>query len=99
MDYESKKFVKHCFYFTVLENNFHTLFSKKKRIYYFYLFLTVLSLLGRRLFSSCGEWRVGTTLYVQCLGFSLQWLPLLQSTGARVCGLQWLWLLGSGAQA
>jgi len=31
MDYESKKFVKHCFYFTVLENNFHTLFSKKKK--------------------------------------------------------------------
>ena len=31
MDYESKKFVKHCFFFfTVLENNFHTLFSKKK---------------------------------------------------------------------
>ena len=95
MGYESEKFVKHCL-FTVLENNFHSL--SKKRIYYFYLFLTVLSLHGCRLFSSCGEWRVGTPVYLQCLGFSLQWLILLLSTGSRVCGLQQLWLLGSGAQ-
>ena len=26
---------------------------------------------------------------------SLQWLPLLWSTGSGMCGLQWLWLAGS----
>ena len=86
--YESEKFVKHCF-FSVLENNCHTLFSKKKKEFIIFIyFLAVLSLHGHRLSSSCGEWRVGTTLYSHCLGFSLQWLGLLQSTGSRVCGLQ-----------
>ena len=39
------------------------------------------------------------TLLQRCKGFSLQWLLLLGSTGSRVCGLQWLWLLSCRAQA
>ena len=75
--------------FLLLENNCHTLFSKKKKEFIIFIyFLSVLSLHGHRLSSSCGEWRVGTTLHSHCLGFSLQWLGLLQSTGSRVCGLQ-----------
>ena len=31
---------------------------------------------------------------LQCMGFSLQWLLLLWSTGFRVCGLWYLWLMG-----
>ena len=31
--------------------------------------------------------------------FSLWWLLLLRSTGSGACGLQYLWLLGSGRQA
>ena len=41
-----------------------------------------------------------------CAGFSLWWLLLLQSTGSRYAGFsscsmraQWLWLVGSRAQA
>ena len=30
-----------------------------------------------------------------CVGFSLQWLLFLQSTGSRVCGLQQLWHVDS----
>ena len=47
-----------------------------------------------------------TFLQLWCLGFSLQWFLLLQSTGSRhtgfsSCGMwaQQLWLLGSRAQA
>ena len=43
---------------------------------------------------------------LQCMGFSLQWLLLLRSTGSRhvgfsSCGMwaQELWLMGSRAQA
>ena len=42
-------------------------------------------------FSSCDEW--GYSL-VGGVGFSLQWLLLLQSSGPRVCSLQWLWPTG-----
>ena len=39
------------------------------------------------LFSRCGEWGL---LQLQCAGFSLQWLPLLWTTGSRAHGLpQW----------
>ena len=34
-----------------------------------------------------------------CSGFSLLWLLSWWSTDSRVCGLQWLWLLDSRAQA
>ena len=37
-------------------------------------------------------------LQLWCVGFSLQWLLLLQSMGYR-CGLQYLWLSGCRAQA
>ena len=30
----------------------------------------------------------GSSLYLQCAGFSLQWLHVLWSTGSRTCGLQ-----------
>ena len=40
-------------------------------------------------------WRVGVTLQLQCAGFSLWWLLLLQSTGSRVYGLQQLLHVGS----
>ena len=43
------------------------------------------SSLLRGLFSSCGEHGL---LSVQCTGFSLQWLLVLQSTGFRAHGLQ-----------
>ena len=43
-------------------------------------------------------WRAGTTLQLQCMGFSWLWL-LLQSTGSRVCRLQLLRLLDSRTQA
>ena len=36
-------------------------------------------------------WRAGAPLQLQCIGFSLQWLLLSQSTGSRVHGLQQLW--------
>ena len=39
-------------------------------------------------------WQVGTTLKLQCEGFSLQWLLLLQSAGARHAGF-----IGCGLQA
>ena len=38
-------------------------------------------------FSSCGE----LCSSLLCTGFWLQWRLLLQSTGSRVCRLQWLW--------
>ena len=32
--------------------------------------------------------KAGSTLWLRCMGFSLQWLLLLQSTGSRAPGLQ-----------
>ena len=32
---------------------------------------------------------------LRCVGFSLQWLLLLQHVGSRAHGLQWLWHAGS----
>ena len=33
-------------------------------------------------------WQVEATLQLQCEGFLLRWLPLLGSTGSRMCRLQ-----------
>ena len=33
-------------------------------------------------------WRVGTTLQLQCMGFSFRWLLLLWSTGSMAYGPQ-----------
>ena len=53
-------------------------------IYSIYLFLAMLGL------HCCG-----TLLQLWCVDFSLQWLPLLQSTGSRACGPQQLLPVGS----
>ena len=37
---------------------------------------------------------VGASLYLQHMGFSLQWLLMLCSVGSRACGLQQLWCIG-----
>ena len=37
--------------------------------------------------------QTGATLQLQCTGFSLQWLLLLQSMGFRACWLQQLWCI------
>ena len=39
-------------------------------------------------------WQAGATLWLWCEGLSLQWLFLLQSTGSREPGLQYLWHMG-----
>ena len=55
-----------------------------KFIYFIYLFLAALGLrCCARAFSSCDERGL---LLLQCVGFSLQWLLLLQSTGSRRVG-------------
>ena len=69
----------------------------------FFFFLAALGLrCCARAFSSCGE--RGYSL-LRCVGFSLRWLLLLQSTGCRRTGFsscgtraQQLWLVGSRAQ-
>ena len=61
-----------------------------------YLVLAVLCLHFCASVSSCGEQGYSS---LQCMGFSLQWLLLLWSTGSRASGLQQLWLLGSSVQA
>ena len=54
---------------------------------FFYKFILFLAALGlhccARAFSSCGE-RV--LLFAVCVGFSLRWLLLLQSTGSSLMG-------------
>ena len=42
---------------------------------------------------------LGSTLWLQCAGFSLKWLLLLQSTGSRVHGPPQLWHVGSAVAA
>ena len=44
-------------------------------------------------------WSIGATLQLPCSDLSLEWPPLLRSTGFRAHGLQELQLPGSGAQA
>ena len=69
-----------------------------------YLFLAALGLCCCALaFSSCAS---GGYSSLRCMGFSLRWLLLLQSTGYRRAGFsscsawaQQLWLAGSRAQA
>ena len=59
---------------------------------FIYLFLAVLGLhCCMQAFSSCGEQRL---LFLQCMGFSLLWLLLLQSMRSGMHGFQKLWLLG-----
>ena len=38
-----------------------------------------------RTLSSCSKWGYSS---LQCTGFSMQWLLLLQSTGSKACGIQ-----------
>ena len=59
-------------------------FFLNKFIYFIYLFLVPLGLrCCARAFSSCGERGL---LLLQCTGFSLRWLLLLQSMGSRRVG-------------
>ena len=61
----------------------------------FVLFLALLSLCCFvQAFCSCGQWGYS---WLQCTGFSLWWLLLLQSTGSMAHGLQQLQLLGPRA--
>ena len=53
---------------------------------------------ARRAFSSQGK-SEGLLSSCSGVGFSLQWLPLLPSTGSRAHGIQQLWFLDSRAQA
>ena len=74
---------------------------------FIYLFILFLAALGLR----CCTWAFSSAASrgyssLRCVGFSLQWLLLLQSTGSRHSGFricdtwaQQLWLMGSGAQA
>ena len=70
------------------------------------MFYKVLSLfLNRDFFNLCVPWvfvaacrppplqQAGATLYLWCMGFSLQWFLLLQSTGFRALAQQ-LWYSG-----
>ena len=65
--------------------------------YFFFLFGCAGSSLLRGLF--LWLWRVGATLELRCIGFSLKWLRLLPSMGSRVHGLQQLQFPGTRAQA
>ena len=72
-----------------------------KKDIYFYFWLSWVFVVARGVFLLL--WRAGATLQMQCMGFSLQWHLLLQSTGPRALRLQWLWaqklrLMGSRAQ-
>ena len=76
-------------------------FNERQRIFFIRLFL----------FSVCLRWVFlavrGLSLVVasgdcsslQCIGFSLWHLLLLQSTGSRAPRFQWWWLMGSRTQA
>ena len=78
------------------ESDYHDSYSLMLLILCFCLFLAALGFsCCEWAFSSCGE--VCSSLL--CTGFSLQWHLLLQSTGSRVCRLQWLWHTGSGVEA
>ena len=50
---------------------------------FFFFFGCAVSSSLHGLFSRCGKW----VLQLQCMGFSLQWLLLLWSTGSRACEL------------
>ena len=50
-----------------------------------YVWLQGVSVAERALNSSCRKWGYSP---LQCTGFSVQWLLLLQSTGSRACRLQ-----------
>ena len=64
---------------------------------HFYFFSAVLGLHSWTSFSLVAG--SGGYFPLKCMGFSLQWLLLLQSTGSRARGLQQLQLPGSTAQA
>ena len=61
-----------------------------------YVFLAVLGLHGHTGFSLVLESR-GYSLVGVCR-ISLQWPPLLRSTGFKAQGFQMLWLMGSAAE-
>ena len=62
-----------------------------------YLFLALLGLHCCTLaFSSCGKLGL---LFTAVLGLLIAVASLVVSRGSRVCKLQWLWFLGSRAQA
>ena len=69
-------------FFTILKKEFYFIF-------FLFSFLCAEPLLLQGLFSSCGDWG----LLWLCSGFSLRWLLLLQSTGARARGLS-SWVSG-----
>ena len=76
-------------------------FYYKKQFYLFiyYLFVAVLGFAAAQAFSSYLVAATRGYSSLQCTGFSLLWLLLLQSTASRVHGHQQLWPVGSGAQA
>ena len=70
-------------------------------LFYFWLHWVFIAARGLSLVAVSGGY-----CSLRSLGFSLQWLLLLQSTGSRRAGFsscgtwaQWLWLAGSRAQA
>ena len=82
-------------------------FTSTRMTFFFNLFIFILgcvgSLLLRRLSLVAAS---GGYSLLRCAGFSLRWLLLLQSMGSRRAGFsscgawaQWLWLVGSRAQA
>ena len=70
-----KEIALHCVY---------SFFFFLNKFIYLYIFGCVGSLLLCTAFSSCGE---GGYSSLRCVGFSLQWLLLLRSTGSRYAGL------------
>ena len=82
--------------------NFNSIIENKYLLVYFiYFFLrNILFLLILFSFGCAGSsLQLGATLQLGRLGISLQWPPLLQTTGSRACGLKQSQLLGSTAQA
>ena len=68
-------------------------------IYIHTIYFLVLAVLGLCCTSFSLVAGSGGYFPLKCMGFSLQWLLLLQSTGSRARGLQQLQLPGSTAQA
>ena len=77
----------------------------KENSFFFFKFLFVLFILIVLGLCCCSGFSVvaasGGSSWLQYMGFSLQWLLLLKSTGFSSCGVQGeqLWLPGSRAQA
>ena len=69
----------------------------KKFIYLFiYLWLSWVFVAAHGLFSSCGEWGL---LLVAVRGLLIAVASLVAEHRLQACGLQYLWLTGSGVQA